>query len=64
MKFKKWITYHGFSININPNLSHYKGIKPCGLNSNAVTSLEDLGIEIDQEEFDDIVIQEINNTFN
>jgi lipoyl(octanoyl) transferase len=64
LKFKRWVSYHGFSFNINPDLEHYIGINPCGLKSNTVTSLKDLGIEIDREEFDDIVIQEINNTFN
>ena len=64
LKFKRWVSYHGFSFNINPDLEHYTGINPCGLKNNTVTSLKDLGIEIDQEEFDDIIIQEINNSFN
>ena len=46
LKVKKWVTYHGFSININPDLSHYEGIKPCGMSSKFVTSFSDLGYNI------------------
>jgi len=44
IKVKKWIAYHGCSININNNLSDYKKIVPCGLNNKKITSLKDLGI--------------------
>ncbi len=63
MKFKKWVSYHGFSFNINPNLEHYSGIKPCGLNKGNMTSLSDIGIKIGNNEFDAIVIEEINSIF-
>ena len=64
VKFKKWVSYHGFSFNLNPDLEHYSGINPCGLNNKNVTSLSDIGIEVDNETFDDITIEEINNTFS
>ena len=64
VKFKKWVSYHGFSFNLNPDLEHYSGINPCGLNNKNVTSLSDIGIEVDNETFDDIIIEEINNTFS
>ena len=63
VKFKKWVSYHGFSFNLNPNLEHYSGINPCGLDNKNVTSLSDIGIEFDKEIFDDIIIEEINNVF-
>ena len=63
VKFKKWVSYHGFSFNLNPNLEHYSGINPCGLDNKNVTSLSDIGIEFDKEIFDDIIIEEINNIF-
>ena len=44
IKVKKWIAYHGCSININNNLSDYKKIVPCGLDNKKITSLKDLGI--------------------
>ena len=37
---KTWITYHGFALNVDPNLSHYAGIVPCGISDGTVTSLE------------------------
>ena len=44
IRVKKWIAYHGCSININNNLQDYKKIIPCGLDNKKVTSLKDLGI--------------------
>ena len=64
VKFKKWVSYHGFSFNLNPDLEHYSGINPCGLNNKNVTSLSDIGIEVDNKTFDDIAIEEINNVFD
>jgi len=64
VKFNKWVSYHGFSFNLNPNLEHYSGINPCGLDNKNVTSLSDIGIEFDKEIFDDIIIEEINNAFS
>ena len=63
MQFKKWISCHGFSININPQLSHYKGIKPCGLDNNLVTSIENEGVLIANQDFDAIIISELNKLF-
>ena len=57
------MSYHGFSFNLNPNLEHYSGISPCGLDNKNVTSLSDIGIEFDKEIFDHIIIEEINNAF-
>ena len=45
VRVKNWIAYHGCSININNNLSHYKKIVPCGLNNKMVTSFKDLGFQ-------------------
>lgn len=43
VRVKRWVTLHGFSINVAPDLSHYSGIVPCGLGAFGVTSLEALG---------------------
>ena len=45
IRIKKWIAYHGCSININNNLSYYKKIVPCGLSNKKITSFEDLGVK-------------------
>ena len=44
IKVKKWIAYHGFSLNINNDLSNYKKIIPCGISDKGVTSLKELNI--------------------
>ena len=44
IRVKKWIAYHGFSLNISNDLSLYKGIVPCGIRDKEVTSLKELGV--------------------
>ena len=44
IRIKKWIAYHGCSININNNLNFYKKIVPCGLDNKLITSMKDLGV--------------------
>lgn len=43
IKLRKWVSFHGISINVDPDLSHYAGIVPCGIQGHGVTSLVDLG---------------------
>ena len=52
LRIKKWITYHGLSFNINPDLKYYDDIHPCGLKNYRNTSLKDLGITITNKNFD------------
>ncbi len=44
VRIRKWVTFHGISINVEPDLSHFDGIVPCGIAEHGVTSLWDLGI--------------------
>ncbi len=53
LRIKKWITYHGMSFNINPDLNYYDYIYSCGLKEYENTSMEDLGIKLNQNEFDE-----------
>ena len=46
LKLKKWVSYHGFAININPDLSAFQKIIPCGIQNYGITSFASLGIEI------------------
>ena len=53
LRLKKWITYHGLSFNINPDLNYYNSIHPCGLKDYKITSLKKLGVKIPVEQFDE-----------
>ncbi len=55
VRVRKWITFHGISLNIAPDLSHYDGIVPCGISDQGVTSFEDLGALISMEEVDSVL---------
>lgn len=44
VRVRKWVTYHGVSFNVAPDLTHFAGIVPCGISDHGVTSLHDLGI--------------------
>lgn len=44
VRVRHWVTFHGISVNVDPDLSHYDGIVPCGISEHGVTSLVDLGI--------------------
>ncbi len=62
---KKWVTYHGFAFNINPNMEHFKYIIPCGIKDRGVTSLKlILGSEPPWEEIQTEVIMAFGETFN
>ena len=52
LRIKKWITYHGLSFNINPDLKYYNYIHSCGLKEYQNTSMKELGINLEQSEFD------------
>ena len=63
-RFKNWISYHGFSINLNPKLEHYNGINPCGLDNKNVTSIEDLGKNVTKTELDIAIKENLVKIFN
>jgi lipoyl(octanoyl) transferase len=52
VRIRRWVTAHGFAVNINPDLSHFGGIVPCGIAEYPVTSLADLDINADMADFD------------
>ena len=52
VRVRKWVTYHGISINVAPDLSHYEGIVPCGIAGHGVTSLAKLGVGASLEDVD------------
>ena len=52
IRLSKWISYHGISINLAPDLEHFDGIIPCGINNLGVTMLLDLGLSVTMKELD------------
>ena len=52
VKLRKWISFHGISINVEPDLSHFSGIVPCGIADHGVTSLVDLGLPVTLADLD------------
>ena len=53
VRVKRWVTLHGFSVNVSPDLSHFAGIVPCGIRDFGVTSLAALGIGASMSDFDE-----------
>ena len=52
IRLRKWISFHGISINVEPDLSHFDGIVPCGITDHGVTSLVDLGLPVTMDDVD------------
>lgn len=52
IRLRKWVSFHGISINVDPNLEHFSGIVPCGIQEHGVTSLVDLGLPVTMEDVD------------
>jgi lipoyl(octanoyl) transferase len=46
VRVRRWVTFHGVSLNVDPDLSHFSGIVPCGISEHGVTSLSDLGLPV------------------
>lgn len=52
VKIRRWVSFHGISINVEPDLSHFDGIVPCGIRDHGVTSLVDLGHPVTMADLD------------
>ncbi len=52
VKIRKWVSFHGVSLNVEPDLGHFSGIVPCGISEHGVTSLVDLGLPVTMDEVD------------
>lgn len=57
VRIRHWVTFHGIAVNVNPDLSHFGGIVPCGISEYGVTSLSDLGIEAGMEALDRALLE-------
>ncbi len=64
LRVRKGVTFHGISINLNPNLENFKGINPCGNDPKDVTSLEEIGLKNKIKKFDQVLIKNFSTVFN
>ncbi len=65
IRVRRWVTFHGMSLNVDPDLSHFQGIVPCGIAEQhlGVTSLVDLGIPVTMAEVDGVLRREFSKVF-
>ncbi|MFI4975835.1 MAG: lipoyl(octanoyl) transferase LipB [Caulobacterales bacterium] len=63
VKLRRWVSFHGVSLNVDPDLSHFSGIVPCGEREHGVTSLADLGLTADLADVDEALRRSFERTF-
>jgi len=63
VRIKRWVTLHGVALNVEPNLTHFAGIVPCGVTAHGVTSLADLGIAVSMADVDVALKQSFQRIF-
>lgn len=63
VKLRRWVSFHGISINVEPDLSHFGGIVPCGIRDHGVTSLVDLGLPVTMADLDAALRHSFHETF-
>lgn len=60
IRIRRWVTMHGFAINLSPDLAHFGGIVPCGIADHGVTSLADLGLEVSAQTWDTALLARLD----
>ncbi len=63
VRVRKWVSFHGLAINVEPNLEHYAGIVPCGIAEHGVTSLVDLGLPVTMADVDAALRETFEDVF-
>ncbi|CDO61476.1 Octanoate-[acyl-carrier-protein]-protein-N-octan oyltransferase [Candidatus Phaeomarinobacter ectocarpi] len=63
VRVRRWVTFHGISINVDPDLEHFSGIIPCGIQQHGVTSFEDLGLTASMPDLDMALRTEFERVF-
>jgi lipoyl(octanoyl) transferase len=63
VRVRQWVTYHGIALNVAPDLSHYRGIVPCGISEHGVTSLAALGIDVGMDAVDAALMATFGDVF-
>jgi lipoyl(octanoyl) transferase len=63
IRLHRWVSFHGISLNVAPDLSHYSGIVPCGIASHGVTSLRELGSAVSMSDVDTVLRKQFEAVF-
>ena len=63
IRVRRWVSFHGISLNVEPELSHFDGIVPCGVSQHGVTSLVDLGLPVTMPEVDSVLREAFERVF-
>ncbi|MCR4265985.1 lipoyl(octanoyl) transferase LipB [Nitratireductor sp. ZSWI3] len=63
IRLRRWVSFHGIAVNVEPQLAHFGGIVPCGISGYGVTSLVDLGLPVTMEDFDVALKAAFEETF-
>jgi lipoyl(octanoyl) transferase len=63
VRVRRWVAFHGIAINVEPDLEHYSGIVPCGIQGHGVTSLVDLGLPVSMDDLDLALKQSFETVF-
>ena len=63
VRIRHWVTYHGISINVDPDLTHFQGIVPCGIREFGVTSCHDRGVKISMDDLDAALMKHWDEVF-
>lgn len=63
VKIRRWVSFHGIAINVEPDLGHFGGIVPCGIQGYGVTSLVDLGLPVTMEDLDVALMRNFKSVF-
>lgn len=64
VKLRRWVSFHGISLNVEPDLSHFNGIVPCGVTEHGVTSLVDLGLPVTMADADEALKASFRSVFS
>nr|WP_127104848.1 lipoyl(octanoyl) transferase LipB [Pararhodobacter zhoushanensis] len=63
VKLRRWVSFHGISVNVEPDLEHFSGIVPCGIKEHGVTSLVDLGLPVTMDDLDVALRRQFDGVF-
>ena len=63
VRVRRWVSFHGLALNVDPDLAHFGGIVPCGIAEHGVTSLKDLGVNASMDEVDQVLREVFEDVF-